>query len=132
MNLQEHPGIMEQPYNFEQYRSFRYAKEDQYPLWRKGQNSLVLLNPQTFNIDWEFADFWPQGYVPMKCCVSSDFSRVYGYSFNSTEGIFTILDVNRSTKSVQNKTMKIPKEQKWVGLEMTTQGDLLIVTNAFK
>jgi len=38
-------GITEEPYGFEQYRSFRYAKEDLYPLWRKGKGSMVLLNP---------------------------------------------------------------------------------------
>ena len=68
----------------------------------------------------------------MKCCVGQNFSKVYGYSFNTSEGVFTILDVNRQLKTVQTKIIKIPSDQKWVGLEMTTDGSLLIVTNAFR
>ena len=44
-------GITEEPYSFEQYRSFRYAKEDMFPLWRKGLGSMVLLDPLTFEIE---------------------------------------------------------------------------------
>lgn len=132
VDLKQLPGNRESPYSFEHYRNFRYAKEDQFPLWRKGGSGVALLDPQSFNVEWEFADFWPKDYIPMKYCVARDFSKVYGFSFSNAEGIFTILNVNRQNKSVQNKTIKIPKEQKWVGLETTTQGDILIVTNAFK
>lgn len=131
-NLVEHQGFKEQPYNFEQYRSFRYAKEDQFPLWRKGKQSMVLLDPKNYRVDWEFKEFWPKGMIPMKVCVAQNFNRIYGYSFDNNTGIFTIMNVNKKNKSIQNKSIQIPLSQKWVGLEMTTHGDTLIVSNACK
>ena len=44
--------------------------------------------------------------------------------------IFTIL--TRTASDYQIKQLKIPKEQKWAGMELTTIGDLMIVANACK
>jgi hypothetical protein len=93
---------------------------------------MVLLNPETYQVEEEFQNFWPTGFVPMKCCVGKNFEKVYGYSFNTTEGVFTILDVNMAQKTVITKVIKIPIDQKWVGLEMSTDGKYLIVTNAYR
>lgn len=129
---QSYPGKMEEPYTYEMYRSFRYAKEDQYPLWRRGGSSLVLLDPKKFGVVKDFKKFWPPGYIAMRCCVSTDMSRIYGFSFNENDGIFSILDIDKENQTVRDKTIKIPKEQKWIGMEFSTAEDVLIIANSFK
>ena len=130
--LKELKGNREEPYTYEMYRCFRYAKEDQYPLWRKGGYSLTLLNPRTFDVVKDFKHFWPQGYIAMRCCVNRDMSRIYGFSFNEFDGIFSILDIDKTSQTVKDKTIKIPKEQKWIGMELATHSDLLIIGNSLK
>lgn len=41
-------GYPEAPYKFERFRPLRFAKEDQFPIWRKGNRSIALLNNNTF------------------------------------------------------------------------------------
>lgn len=127
-----YPGKEEEAYSYEMYRSFRYAKEDQFPLWRRGGSSLVLLDPKKFEIIKDFKKFWPPGYIAMRCCVSSDMSRIYGFSFNENDGIFSIIDIDQENQTVRDKTIKIPKEQKWIGMEFSTAEDTLIIANSFK
>ena len=59
-----------------------------------------------------------------------DKSHIYGYSMSRHNSIFTIL--TRTASDYQIKQLKIPKEQKWAGMELTTIGDLMIVANACK
>lgn len=127
-----YPGKEEEPYTYEMYRSFRYAKEDQYPLWRRGGSSLVLLDPKKFEIIKDFKKFWPPGYIAMRCCVSKDMTRIYGFSFNENDGIFSIVDIDKENETVRDKTIKIPKEQKWIGMEFSTAEDTLVIANSFK
>jgi len=131
-NVQSLPGIKEEPYTYEMYRSFRFAKEDSYPLWRRGASSLVLLEPQSFSVIKDFKSFWPEGYIPMRCCINKDMSRIYGFSFSEKDGIFTILDINKQNQTIRDKTIKIPNEQKWIGMEMATSAELLIIANSCK
>lgn len=129
---QTYSGKLEEPYTYEMYRSFRYAKEDQYPLWRRGGSSLVLLDPKKFEVVKDFKKFWPPGYIAMRCCINTEMTRIYGFSFNENDGIFSILDINKENQTVRDKTIKIPKEQKWIGMEFTTAEDTLIIANSFK
>ena len=131
-SLQTLPGIKEEPYTYEMYRSFRYAKEDLFPLWRRGGTSLVLLEPNSFSVIKDFKKFWPNGYIPMRCCINKDMSRIYGFSFSEKDGIFTILDIDKQNQTIRDKTIKIPNEQKWIGMEMATSAELLIIANSCK
>lgn len=50
----------------------RYSKEDISPLWRRGLDSVVLLDPETMDVKSEYNNFWSDGYVPMFFTVRSD------------------------------------------------------------
>lgn len=123
-------GIRDKPYNFEQYRSMRFAKEDQIPIWRKGGQSLEAINGVTCQPQYQFKEFWPVGQIPMRLCTNSQMSKIFGYSLSENEGVITIADYARAS-NYQTKNIRVPKNEKWVGLEMTTSGSLLIVANSF-
>lgn len=62
--------------------------------------------------------------------VRSDKSRIYGYSMSNKDSLFTTL----SAKGIQTdiKTVKIPPEQKWAGMELSTDESCMIVANVCK
>lgn len=58
-------------------------------------------------------------------------SKIYGYSFDDKEGVLTIVDYIRPSK-FNTKNIRVPNSEKWIGLETTTQGNILIVANSIQ
>jgi hypothetical protein len=56
--LKKYPGNLEEAYRFDEFRPLRYSKEDSNPLWRRGLDSIVLLDPDTLEVKAEYPNFW--------------------------------------------------------------------------
>jgi hypothetical protein len=113
---------------FDEFRSLRFAKEDASPLWRRGLDSVVLLNPETLEVEAEYPNFWSKGYTPMFLNICKKRKRIYGYSMSHTDSMFTILAIQNS--ETHAKTMNIPPEHKWAGMELSTDGNMMVIANA--
>lgn len=108
----------------------RYAKEDMNPLWRRGLDSVVLLNPDTLEVRAEYPNFWTQGYTPMFLNINETRDTIYGYSMSNSDSMFTVLSINGMETTV--KSVNIPPEHKWAGMELSTDSKYMIVANACK
>lgn len=97
----------------------RYAKEDQNALWGKGGSVMQAINGYNCAPEFEFREFWTPGQIPMRICTNSQMSKIFGYSFNDKEGVLTIVDYKRPSQ-FQSKNIRVPNNEKWVGLETTT------------
>ena len=115
---------------FDEFRSLRYSKEDSSPLWRRGLDSVVLLDPETLAVRAEYPNFWTPGYTPMFLNISESLKRVYGYSMSHEDSIFTILAVQDG--ETHAKSLNIPPEHKWAGMELTNSHRLMVIANACK
>ena len=115
---------------FDEFRPIRYSKEDTAPLWRRGQDSVVLLDPETLEVKAEYSNFWPEGYVPMFLTIKSDRSSIYGYSMSSSDSLLTVMQI-QGAKTSQNLT-KVPGEHKWAGMELSTDENCLVVAKSCK
>lgn len=124
--IQQLQGYKDAPYQFEKFRPFRYAKEDQYPIWKKGGSSLAILNPTNFQQKAEFQQFWPNGYTPMFACASPIRNKILGYSIQNRESTLTVLHLGNSIQNSPISQIRMNPQETWVGMELTTQGDVLI------
>jgi hypothetical protein len=106
----------------------RYAKEDGYPIWRAGQDKIVLLNPNSYEVAGQYFNFWPKGYTPLFLAVSDSLNKVAGYSINQKQASLSLL--SNFMNPSQSQTKKLPVgggKQTWAGMEFTTDGRLLVV-----
>lgn len=108
----------------------RYSKEDSNPLWRRGLDSIVLLDPESLEVKAEYPNFWAQGYTPMFANIKSDKSKIYGYSMSTQDSLLTILSIKGIKTDVH--AVKIPSDHKWAGMELSTDESYMIVANACK
>ena len=115
---------------FDEFRALRYSKEDVSPLWRRGLDSVVLLDQETLSVRAEYPNFWTPGYTPMFLNISEVNKRVYGYSMSHEDSIFTILAVQDD--ETHAKSLNVPPEHKWAGMELTTDHSLMVIANACK
>ena len=120
-------GYPEPDYKFDKFRALRHAKEDQFPLWRKGQDAIVLLNPQTFQPQAEFRNFWPQEFTPMFFNISPPQKKILGYSLSTRGGILTILSNYTQPNGTRTDFIKIPASETWAGMEQNNDASLTIV-----
>jgi hypothetical protein len=74
----------------------RYSKEDSTPLWRRGLDSIVLLDCNTLDVKSEYPNFWATDYTPMFVNIKSDKSRIFGYSMSAQDSLLTILSIKGS------------------------------------
>lgn len=139
--LKKYPGNLEEPYRkkikrvsnlagFDEFRPIRYSKEDTAPLWRRGLDSLVLLDPETLDVKAEYANFWSEGYVPMFLTIKSGKTQIFGYSMSSSDSLLTIMQIN-GAKTEQSFT-KVPAEHKWAGMELSNDEKSLVVAKSCK
>lgn len=108
----------------------RFAKEDKSPLWRRGLDSVVLLNPQDLEVKAEYPNFWSPGYTPMFLNINETNDTIYGYSMSNSDSMFTVLSISGSETTA--KSVNIPPEHKWAGMELSTDGKMMIIANACK
>jgi hypothetical protein len=78
---------------FDEFRPMRYSNEDNNPLWRRGLDSIVLLDPETLEVKTEYPGFWAVGYTPMFVNIKSDKTKIYGYSMSNSDSLLTILSI---------------------------------------
>jgi hypothetical protein len=105
----------------------RFAKEDQFPLWRRGQDSIVLLNHKTFKPIAEYRNFWPKGFTQMFMNICPPQKRILGYSLSVKGGVFSILSNYTQPNSTRTDFIKIPASQTWAGMEQNNDATLTIV-----
>lgn len=63
---------------------------------------------------------------------SKHLDRIYGYALNKSGSVFCILCMDENKRERETKYINVPKDQKWAGMEMTTDGELMVVSNACK
>ena len=124
--IQQLQGYKDPPYQFEKFRPFRYAKEDQYPVWKKGNQSLAILNPSNFQQKAEFQQFWPRGFNPMFVCVSPAKNKILGYSMLNRDAVLSIVHLGNNIQNSPINQIPMNPQESWVGMEVTTPGDILI------
>lgn len=120
-------GYSEKPYIFDKFRSLRYAKEDQFPLWRRGQDSIVLLNHKTLQPVAEYRRFWPKGYNPIFMNICPPQKKIFGYSLSQDGGVVSVLSNYTQPSNSKTDFIKIPANQTWAGMEQNTDSSLTIV-----
>lgn len=133
-----YPGTRETPYgnkkiksfsiDFDRFRSLRFAKEDAFPIWRKGGTSIVMMNPTNYEIFGEYFNFFPNNHTPMFVNVSGKMNKIIGCSLNEEESTSTIsiLDDWRNPSSSSTNFINVSKGETWAGMELNTEGDILI------
>lgn len=108
----------------------RFAKEDKSPLWRRGLDSVVLLDPKSLEVKAEYPNFWSPGYTPMFLNINETNDTIYGYSMSNSDSMFTVLSIRGSETTA--KSVNIPPEHKWAGMELSTDGRVMVIANACK
>ena len=97
---------------FDQFRSFRYAKEDTYPIWRDSVNSVVMLDPassEPVSKSIRVFENIPEDHNAIFCVYNFKFNQLIGYSIgdeNSMVHLCTLNDTFQIDKikiNIQNK-----------------------------
>lgn len=55
---------------------------------------------------------------------------IYGYSMSTNDSMFTVLNIKGNDTTV--RSVNIPPEHKWAGMELTTDGRFMVIANACK
>ena len=118
--------------DFDQFRSFRYAKEDLWPIWRDSRSSVRMMDPesnQELSQSIPVFENMPKNHEPMFCLYDVGKNQLIGYSIGEDSSIVHLCSLYPCSKKAEKiKVMKLDNLQKWSGIELSTDGKLLIVS----